>query len=178
MAEALLEGGAREESLLALETARLRFPKDQDLLVAIAPRYFARGLKRATAEAFSLAALRDPKFAEHAAETLRQSGSQQRSRYFNIFIPGEKERVRQKLALAVEGSRWDLVASMDSLVRRTSLVHDDEVSYALGYSLLRGGEKERARSYLESVRAPGQLAKVSALIKVLEGCPAQTWRCL
>lgn len=167
LAEALQEAGAKQEALLVLETARLRFPTDQDILLAIAPQYFAKGWKRATAEAFTLAAVRAPDYAEHAAETLRQAGSRQRSRYWNLYIPGEKERGRQKLALAVEASRWDLVASMDSLVKRTSLESDDEVSYALAFSLLRGGEKVRARSYLEKIRSPGLLGKVSALFKTL-----------
>ena len=178
LAEALQESGARESALLALETARLRFPTDQDILLAIAPQYFAKGWKRATAEAFTLAAVRAPEYAEHAAETLRQAGSRQRSRYWNMYIPGEKERGRQKLALAVENSRWDLVASMDSLVKRTALDNDDEVSYALAFSLLRSGDRERARSYLEKVRSPGLLAKVSALFKSLEECTKLSWRCL
>lgn len=177
MAEVLLEAGAKEESLLALETARLRFPYDQDILLAVAPVYFSKGLKRATAEAFSLAAARDRTYAEHAAETLRQAGARQRSRYVNLFIPGEKERGRQKLALAVESSRWDLVASMDSLVRRSALEGDDEVSYALAYSLVRGSERARALSYLESVKTPGLLGKVTALMKTISDCSARNWRC-
>ncbi len=178
MAEVLAEGGAKQESLLALEIARLRFPTDQDLLLAIAPLYFSQGMKRATAESFALASVRDRSYAEHAAETLRQTGSRQRSRYMNQFIPGEKERGRQRLALAVESSRWDLVASMDSLVKRTALEGDDEVSYALAYSLLRGGERERAQSYLESVKTSSLLTKVSALLKNIEGCATKGWRCL
>lgn len=167
MAEALMESGAREESLLALETARLRFSEDQDILLAVAPLYFAKGWKRATAEVFSLVAGRDPAYAEHAAETLRQAGSRQRSRYWNIFIAGEKERVRHKVALAVEGGRWDLVSSMDSLVKRSAWEGDDEVSYALAYSLLRGGGKERALAYLQSIRTSSLLGKVSALMKTI-----------
>lgn len=178
LAEALLEAGAKEEALLALETARLRFPHDQEVLLAVAPLYYARGLKRATADAFALASVHDPSYAEHAAETLRQAGGRQRSRYLNIYIPGERERGRQKLALAVEGSRWDLVSSMDSLVRRTKLDDDDEVSYALAFSLLRGGDLGRSRSYLERVKGAGLLAKVSALFKSLEDCGVKAWRCL
>jgi len=178
LAEALLEAGAKEESLLALEMARLRFPNDQEVLLAIAPLYFAKGLKRATAEAFTIASVRDHNYAEHAAETLRQFGARQRSRYLNLFIPGEKERGRQKLALAVESSRWDLVASMDGFVKRTSLEEDDEVNYAVGFSLLRGGEGERSRSYLEKIRSPSFLPKVSALFKSIEECGKKSWLCL
>ncbi len=178
LAESLHEHGARQEALLTLEAARLRFPDDQHILLAIAPLYFAKGWKRATAEAFTVAAVSDSSYAEHAAETLRQSGSGQRSRYWNLYIPGEKERGRQKLALAVEKSRWDLVSSMDNLVKRSALEHDDEVSYALAFSLLRAGEAPRARSYLEKIKSQGLMGKVSALFKSIEECGKRGWRCI
>lgn len=177
LVELFLAANRREEALRLLELARLLHPTDRDMALAIAPLYHQKGMARATVAAFELAARFSSSYAEHATELHRQLGNSQRSLQFQVQIPGEKEKTRQRIALAVEKNRWEQVSSLDSVVKRSGLQSDDEVSYALAFSLLRVGAVDRAQGYLSSIRTPSLMTKVAALRKVLDGCKADPAAC-
>lgn len=177
LAEIFAQLGRQEEAMKLLELGKLRYPMDSDISLALAPLYHQRGWVHATLSAFERASLKDAKYAEHSAELNRQLGARHRAQMFQPLIPGEKERVRQRLALAVETSRWELVSSLDSTVKRAGLQNDDEVNYAMAFSLARIGSLERSSGYLQRIRSSGLLVKTAALRKILDGCEANPAEC-
>lgn len=159
-----------EDALLILENAKIRFPGLKDLLLAIAPLYHRKEWRMATIQAFESAAVFDRKYFEHSAELNRQSGNFFRSLQQIPLIPDEKVKLRLQLANYVDRGRWDLVSSLDTAVRRSDLRNDQEVGYALAFSLARLGKIARAKEYLAQVRSPALLAKATALRSILDRC--------
>lgn len=154
----------RRETLILLELGRTRFPFDVDLNLSLAKAYFAKGDLRSTAEAFERAARVDAKFTYHAAEIRRQLGDKQTAAYWLPQIADEKEKLRARLAYYVDSSWYSLIASMDGLVASSPLNRDDEVRYAMGYSLFRQGQTEKPLKYLSQIRSPHH-AERAALLK-------------
>lgn len=160
------------ETLILLELGRTRFPLDVDVNLSIAKAYFTKGDLRATAEAFEQAARLDRKFAYHAAEIRRQIGHKQIAAYWLPLISDEKEKLRARLAGYVDSNSYPLIASMESVLRISALNQDDEVRYALGYSLYRQGEIEKPLKYLSQIRSPHHLERAALLRKsILEARP-------
>jgi hypothetical protein len=168
LAETLEAGGAKNDAALILEAARLRFPLEPDLSLALGPYYHGKQWRRSTAQAFDRALIAKPEYAEHAAEMHRQYGGIEVSQERNIRIGSERTRVRQKIALAVERERWDLVGAMEANARRVGLTDDDEVNYALAYSLIRSGIQTRAKTYLDKIKDPSMLEKSAKLRREIE----------
>lgn len=152
------------ETLILLEWGRTRYPFDVDVNLSLAKAYFAKGELRATAEAFERAARVDRKFNYHAAELRRQLGDKQTAAYWLPQIEDDKEKLRSRLAFYVDNSWYALIASMDSLVALSPLNQDDEVRYAMSYSLFRQGQVTKPLKYLSQIRSP-QFAERAALLK-------------
>jgi tetratricopeptide (TPR) repeat protein len=153
-----------DDTLTVLEWTRTRFPFDLDTNLTLAKVYFGKGQLRTTAEAFERAARIDPRYAYHAAEIRRQLGDMQIAQYWITYVPDEKERLKARMALYVDGNRYPLIASMESVLASSPLQTDDEVKYALGYSLARLGGQERPLKYLAQIRSP-HLIERSALLR-------------
>lgn len=170
LSQLFYEKGRKSEALELLEVARILYPRDPDILLALAPFYHAQGWKGATADLFEKVAYADAKFATHATEMNRELGNRMRSSWFQPFIEEDKERIRQKLAAFVESEQWELVTSLDPIVQRTDLNGDSEVSYALSYSMAKIGNMLRARKYLSQIRDSSMGRKVNALWKIVFGC--------
>jgi hypothetical protein len=159
-----------EEAQLILENAKVRFPLEKDVLLALAPLYHRQEWRLATIAAFEGAALTERKYFEHSAELNRQAGQLFRSLQQIPLVPGEREKLRLQLANYVDRGRWDLVSSLDTAIRRSDLREDGEVNYALAFSLARLGKITRAKEYLAKVQTPSLLPKATQLRKILEDC--------
>jgi len=163
----------KKESLAALtlvEVARVRAPFDLEANLSAAQIYFQRGDLRTTADAFERASHSDRKFSYHAAEIHRQLRQPERSAYFAQLIPQEKERLKSRMALYVESNRYPLIASMESVIGRSALKDDDEMRYAMAYSLLRQGDTVRPLLHLRGISKPELLEKAALLRKAALDC--------
>lgn len=159
------EEGMPETALELIELARLQAPSDPRTHLAALPYYHRKGWLRAMADALEKASLFDAQYFHSAAEIRRQTGEFQLSEWWGLQARSGPERVRERISSAVERGRWDLVAAMEGAVSREELSRDDEVNYALGYSLVRIGQFERAERFLGGIREPRLLEKTAALRK-------------
>lgn len=153
-----------------LEMARLRFPLDVDIQLSMNQLFYEKGMLLAVEEGFSRAAIVDKKYAYHAAEMNRQVGRYERSLYFNSLIPDESEKLRQKLAIYVDKNQFAMIASLESILLRSPLIKDDEVRYALSYSLVKMGEYQRPLQYLAQITQREFLEKAVILRNALADC--------
>ncbi len=157
-----------DDAQLILTHAKVRFPAEKDVLLALAPLYHRREWRLATIAAYEQAAKSEAKYFEHSAELNRQAGNLFRSLQQISLIPGEREKLRLQLANYVDRGRWDLVSSLDNAIRRSDLRSDQEVSYALAFSLARLGKVARAKEYLAKIQSPALLPKATALRSLLD----------
>jgi hypothetical protein len=175
LAELFHNKKASLEALTLIELARARSPFDLDTNLSAAQVYFQRGDLRSTANAFARASIRDRSFAYHATEMHRQLRNFQTATYHAQFIPHAKERLKARMAMYVDGGKFPLIASLDSLISRSELKNDDEMRYALSYSLLRQGNFNRPLIHLNRIRGPEFLQKAALLKKAALDC--RTGKC-
>jgi tetratricopeptide (TPR) repeat protein len=160
-----------------LEMARAKFPMDTDINLSLTQMYFEKGMLIAAEEGFARASQSESKYAYHAAEMNRQLGRYERSQFFNSRIPDEKERLKQKLAIYVDKGQFAMIASLEPVIQRTPLINDDEVRYALAYSLVRSGEYKRPLQYLAKITSQDFIEKTVILRNALTDCVEKSKVC-
>ncbi len=170
LAEIFQSSNQTGAALVLLEMARAQHPIHQDVNLAIAQIYFQKGLLMASEEGFQRAALTDGKYYYHTAELNRQTRRFERSLYFNASVQDEKERLKQKIATYVDANKYSLIASLDAVIQRSELQKDDEIRYALAYSLVRTGDLERPLKYLSQITKPELIQKTTVLRQTLLDC--------
>lgn len=164
------KSGHPQGRLHVLEMARIKYPLDIDVNLNLNQIYYEKGMLLAVEEGFARASLVDAKYSYHAAEINRQTGRYERSQYFNARIPDEKERLKQKLAIYVDKGQFAMIASLESILQRSPLINDDEIRYALAYSLVRMGEYKRPLQYLAKITNKDFLEKTVILRNALTDC--------
>lgn len=153
----------RDEAFRLLEIARLRFPTNDEVLVAWAQLAHQKGLAMGTAEAFSAAADANPKYHFHAAELFRQLGRADRSLRHALQIRDPLQKLKHKVALAVDQGRFEEIASLEGSILRSELSREDEVNYAVAYALQKRGDSQKAKKFLAFIQGPAFIAKAEAL---------------
>lgn len=160
-------------ALAVLEMARAQHSSHMDINLALSQVYFQKGMLNSAEEGFRRAALSDGKYYYHSAELNRQTRHYERSLYLNALVVDEKERLKQKIATYVDANKYSLIASLDSVIQRSELQKDDEVKYALAYSLVRVGNLEKPLKYLSQITKPELIEKTTVLRQTLLECQAK-----
>lgn len=158
------------EAIAILELARAKYPTNSDINLNLSQLYFAKGMLIAAEEGFYRSAIELKKYNYHAAEINRQLGRYERSHFFNTMIEDSGEKLKQKIAIYVDQSKFSLIASLESVINRSELAKDDEVKYALSYSLVKMGQIDKPINYLSSITNSNLLEKSTVLRKSLLDC--------
>lgn len=169
--------GRIEEALSILEMGRVSYPTDKDLNLTLSQLFFQKKLLRGSEEGFARAALKDPQYYYHAAEINRQIGNYERAQYLNNFVKDDKEKLKQKIATFVDANKFPLIASLEQVISRSELIKDDEIKYALAYSLVKMGQIKGPLKYLSSITKPELLEKTTVLRKTLLDCQNESSNC-
>lgn len=169
--------GYLEFALYMLEAGRVRYPMHADINLALSQLYFQKQMLLASEEGFVRAAASEPKYYYHAAELNRQLGRYERAQYYNAFVSDPKEKLKQKIATYVDTGKFPLIASLDSVIQRSELAEDDEIRYALAYSLVRLGKIDEPLQYLSSIKRTDLLEKTTVLRKALLDCQEKKSLC-
>lgn len=170
MAEIFLSQGESQAALEVIELGRMAYPLDVDINLAFAQFYFQKNNFLVSAEGFGSAALSDPKYFYHAAENYRQLQMFERSQYFNQFIFDPKGKLKQTMALYIDQAQYSKIASMENIIMRSELHKDDELRYALAYSMALNSDVESPLKYLATIQKPELLEKSTLLRKALLDC--------
>jgi tetratricopeptide (TPR) repeat protein len=177
LAEIFQTEGATAAALGILEMARAQHPTNLDINLALSQIYFQKGSLNAAEEGFRRAAINDSKYFYHTAELNRQTHRFERSLYFNASVVDEKERLKQKIATYVDANKYALIASLDSVIQRSELQKDDEIRYALAYSLVRSGDLAKPLKYLSQITKPDLIEKTTVLRQTLIDCKEKQGVC-
>lgn len=177
LAEIFHAQGNLDEALTILEAGRAQNPMHVDMNLTLSQIYFQKGLLRSSAEGFARAAEKDGKYHYHAAELQRQLGNMELSRYQNIYITDPKEKLKQKIAAFVDAGNFPMIASLENIIQRSELSKDDEIRYALAYSLVREGQIDQPLQYLSQITKPELIEKTTVLRKTLLDCQTKKSEC-
>lgn len=179
LGQALTRSGSEKNGLRFLELARLRAPAQPEAGIALARAYKERQQFRTAASIMERVALfgESEAFVE-AAELYRLAGENMQALSLNRYIADSRARLRQRLAIALDMRDYSIVASLEKDLVRTGLIGEDEnIRYALAYSLFKEGNFERTRALLAGLRSPELFRKATALREAMNRCSDTPWSC-
>lgn len=178
LGNAMRASGELREATLLLEQARLMYPGDADVNKVLAHAYLDQGQTNTAAELIYEASLLDPSLTGEASELYRRAGRPYRALMLNGQISDQKVKFRQRLALLLELQRFEQAAAMDNDLRRTGLMDDEDIRYALAYAVFKVGDFEAAEVHLQTLTRADLFRKAAELRRAIQDCSEDSWKCL
>lgn len=168
LGEALRRSRQADDAARVLETARLRFPEEGRVRVALAHAHLEAGRPRSAAVVLEEAAWREPRYLAEAAELYRRAGQVERALYLNAELRDQAAKARQRLGLLLERGDHERAAALAPRLSRLGLLDDEEVRYALAYVCYRTGDLDRAAERLRGITRPDLFGAASELRKAID----------
>lgn len=177
--EALRRGKRLDDAVVILESGHLRFPKDDQLLLALAHTYMDLDRPLSAALVLEEAARLEPKYTVEAAELYRRAGRLERALSLNARVEDQKAKIKQRMSILLQQERFELVAAMKPALSRLGVLQDDDaVRYGLAYALYKVGEFRGAEQQLKAVRDRKIFDDGNELRRAMERCRATGWECI
>jgi len=178
LGNALRASGELDEAASFLEEAQLIFPDSADVKKVLAHVYIERGELSAAADLLYKAALLDPGLLAEAAELYRRAGQIHRALAINGRLSDQPEKFRQRLALYLELHNYEQAAAMEVPLRRVGLLENEDLRYAIAYSLFKTGAFGAAEEHLSALNRPDLFRKAAELRRAIQDCVEDSWKCL
>jgi Flp pilus assembly protein TadD len=175
--EALRAANAYRRAQQVMELARLRFPKDENVVVQLAHSYLADGRKFTSAMLFEEASRLNPKYTFEAAELYKEAGLLHRAMWLNSRVADQSAKSKQRLSLLLEGQEYEAIVSMEPKLSRLGLLSDASIRYAVAYSLYKTGRLEQAEGQLKAITDPEHFESALQLRKAIASCAEAGWEC-
>ncbi|MGD8860989.1 MAG: hypothetical protein PVI30_13355 [Myxococcales bacterium] len=176
--EALRRGGQLDKAGLILEGAKLRFPENEQIQLALAHVYLDKDQPLSAAILLEDAARMNPKYTVEAAELYKQAGRLERALSLNARVADQKEKLKQRLAILLAMEQFELVAAMSASLSRTGLLEDDNIRYALAYGYYKIGDFSAAEKHLKRITQSDLFNNANQLRKAMENCRSSGWECI
>jgi tetratricopeptide (TPR) repeat protein len=178
LGNALRASGELDEAASFLEEAQLVFPDSPEVKKVLAHAYIEREQLSAAADLLYQAALLDPQLLAEAAELYRRAGQTHRALTINSGLTDQPEKFRQRLALYLELQNFEQAAAMEIPLRRVGLLEDEDLRYAIAYSLFKSGDFAAAEEHLAALNRPDLFRKAAELRRAIQDCAEDSWKCL
>jgi predicted Zn-dependent protease len=178
LGNAMRASGEPEEAILLLERARLIYPGKPEVNKVLAHAYLELGQANTAAGLIYEAAQWDASLTGEASELYRRAGRPYRALMLNGQITDQKVKFRQRLALLLELQRWEQAAAMEGDLRRTGLLDDEDIRYALAYAVFKAGDFDKSEGYLQTLFRPDLFRKAAELRRAIQDCSEDQWKCL
>ncbi len=175
---ALRRAKSFSEAKLILESARLRYPDNDNISKALAQTYLEDGKQLAAAELMGAVAERDPTLLPEAAELYRRAGFPMRALALNQRVTDTNKKLKQRVGILAELRRYEQIVGMHDALVRARLLDDEDVRYALAYATFRGGDFAGAEVHLAALRRPDLFRKATELRQIMNDCAAARWTCV
>lgn len=176
-AEHLIHARALSPATLLLEKAALLFPASDTVRATLGKLYLLRNMPYSAARLFQDLALRDGKYAAEASELLRNQGQRVQGRFFNGRIVGEEEKLKGRLAQALEAKNFELARALEGRIRGGKLYENEDIRYALAYVRFVLGDLDAAESHLTGVLRADLQKKSLALREEIVKCREKGGAC-
>jgi Flp pilus assembly protein TadD len=174
----LRASGELDEAARFLEEAQLLFPNSPEVKKVLAHVYIEREEMSAAADLLYQAALLQPELLSEAAELYRRSGQTFRALTLNSQLIDQPEKYRQRLAIYLQLGNFEQAAAMEIPLRRVGMMEDEDLRYAIAYSLFKIGEFDEAELHLAQLTRPDLFRKAAELRSAIQDCLEDSWKCL
>lgn len=166
--EALRRGGISDLALQTLESARIRYPDNERILLVLAQAYLSADLPRAAASIVEEAAARNPALAYDAAEIYRRAGDFQRALYLNTQVTDADRKSLQRFNILLGMERYEEAVALEPRLNRSGAVSDDAVRYALAYALFQVRNLSGAAEYANRIESSDYFRHATQLRRAIE----------
>jgi thioredoxin-like negative regulator of GroEL len=160
-----------------LQTLQMMRPEKEMVALEMAQNYLAMGESFSAALILENSAKHNNSLAFEASEMLRQVGKSYRARFLNMTTEDPAKRLKQKLALYLEEDDYHSLKFMIPQLQKNQLLEDQEIRYAVAYSLFRTGDFEKSENYLNSIDKDGLFEKSIELKREINHCINEKWAC-
>ncbi|MEM6558724.1 MAG: hypothetical protein AAF605_02975 [Myxococcota bacterium] len=165
---AIIELSYRNPNALeALEQLALRFRGDPDIQGHLAYGYAEAGHAYLDARLFSTATLLGGDYAFEAADQYRLVRDYNAALRFNGWVPSERRRLRQRIAILFEAEQWSRVVALEPGWQRLRNP-DDVLRYQTAYAYYRLGRPVRATEVARSVKDGPWEESASLLVQAMD----------
>lgn len=175
---ALRASGDADRAVVLLEQAVLGFPDSAAARKVLAHAYLERGELTAAADLLYVAALLDGTLLGEAAELYRRAGQTQRALWINGQLSDQPAKLRQRLAIYLQLGSFEQAVAMQDALKRTGLLDDEDIRYAIAYALFKTGNFNTAEMQLATLNRPDLFRKAAELRRAIQDCAGDRWKCL
>lgn len=170
IARALLQAEQRDDAIVLLEQARLRYPDDVTVLGQLARAYAAADKPLAAAGLLRAAAAMRPKLHAEAAEMYRRAGRLRTALWLNRRVTDVAVKTRQRFGLLIALDELERAAALQPRLSRLGLLDDQRIRYALAYVHYRNGRFAEAEQLLAGIRDAKLFGQAIALRRAMAEC--------
>ena len=173
----LNEAEAHPQLVYFGEQLRLRFPRTQKISLFLAQSYRKKGQPLAAARVMEELSIHDASYALDAAELYRRAGWGKVAQIVSAKSDNQAGKIRQHFGMLLEDARFDEAAALTSRLRKTKLLDDDSIRYALAYAQYETGLLDEARVMLRDIQDEKIFRQAAELRQLIDACEAKGWLC-
>lgn len=177
VANALMGTKQVDKAIIFLGRARLVYPYNKRVIVALANLYVKKRHFITAAGLFERLSFMNPGYAMDAAELYRRNQRYFHALYLNSRVPDQKAKIKQKLAILLDMKAFEMVVNMRLVLSRTGLLDDDNIRYAYAYALFFTGNYDQAEKYLKQISQREVFQKATGLREMIEKCRREPDQC-
>lgn len=164
-------------SLQILEATRMKWSNRTEVHLALARKYLNTNKPMAAALVMETLARNDLSYADETADLFRRARAFSKALHWNTRIEDASERMRHRLALHLEMGQYAKGAAMATQLKADRLLIDDEIRYALAFSLYMNGDYANVNQHLRGIADSAVFAKAIALRQAVETCNKEPINC-
>jgi len=166
-----------DKALIFLESARLQKPGEVKILIELAHVYMDMDKGAIAASLFEEASQYENTFSKEASELYRRAKRMYRALYLNQQIVDQKEKFKQRMAIFLEFGDFESASAMGPSMSRVGLLENEDLRYALAYSLFQIGKFDACEEHLKILSRPDLFQKSAELRKSIAECRAEPLTC-
>jgi len=174
---ALKKAGEVDQAIELAERSNVIFPKSAKITLMLGHLYLKKQMVQATADIFDEASIRDYKYTKEAAEMYRRAKEYSQSLFKNSQMLDTKEKLKQKIAIFLEFSEFERIVATLKDLKRSGLINNEDIRYALSYSYYMIGDYESSEAHLKELRRSDLFSKATELRKNMQKCKTNFWEC-
>jgi tetratricopeptide (TPR) repeat protein len=174
---ALRSSGEYDKAVGILEKAHLAFSDNAKITVLLAHVYIDLGMLHPAADLFDRASVIESTYIAEASEMYRRAKELYRSLYLNAQILDQQEKYKQRMAILLEFGDFEKAAAMAEALERVNLIENEDIRYALAFSLYQVGDYPATEQHLQLLSRPDLFQKATKLRGNIEKCEQNPWEC-
>ncbi len=174
--EALRRGDMVDLSIRTLEMARIRYPGNERVLLALAQAYLSAEMPRIAGGMVEEAAATNNALYHDAAEIYRRAGAYSKALYLNSQIVDQERKALQRFNLLIGMERYEEAVALEPRLVRSGASTEDATRYALAFALFQTRRLDRAAAYVNQISSVEYFRRATQLRRAIETIRAQDFQ--